>query len=97
MTEIPYVERLRRSGMKSGSCALCSKFEDALEYHHESYKPEKGLYLCHHCHHRVHWYPYQLKEHQKKRLLTIRLQTKEGIDETKLQTAMKLYRPPRKD
>lgn len=95
--KIPYVERMRRSGMKTGNCQLCHTFSDALEFHHESYRPEKGLYLCHHCHHKVHWYPYQLKSHQKKKLLTIRLQNTKGIDEAKLQKEMKLYRPPRKD
>jgi len=97
MTKIPYVERLRRSGMKTGNCELCGRFTDALEFHHESYRPERGLYLCHNCHHKAHWYPWKLKEHQKKKLLLIRLRTETGIDEAKLQSEMKLYKPPRKD
>jgi len=96
MTKIPYVEWLRRSGMKTGNCELCGRFTDALEFHHESYRPERGLYLCHNCHHKVHWYSYLLTPIQKKRLLTIRLKNTAGIDEAKLQKEMKLYKPPRK-
>ncbi len=71
-----HIEAMRTEHMKSGFCRLkatgCQGFCKVLEKHHESYKPERTIYLCHHCHHLVHFRPYQLTDQQKGKLLCLR-------------------------
>lgn len=72
-TEVPYVERLRRSAIKPGTCSFCGSFVEVPEFHHECYRPERGLQLCHKCHHKAHFLPYQLSIQEKEKLLFHRL------------------------
>lgn len=64
---------LFKSRWKSGSCGLCNKSVQKLERHHESYRPENCIYLCHECHHRVHFLPWQLDLNQKRKLILTRI------------------------
>lgn len=52
-----------------GRCNFCSKMVDKLEAHHVTYDPEKTINLCHHCHHKVHYWPNRLSESEKTKLL----------------------------
>ena len=54
---------------KKGVCELCGSFEDHLEKHHISYKPEVTRRICHHCHFTAHYYPDRLSQVQKILLL----------------------------
>lgn len=72
-----YLEELRTEHMKAGNCELCGEFTRKLERHHEQYRPERCTYLCHHCHHKVHFLPWQLTDEQKKKLLEARHGTKQ--------------------
>lgn len=71
-----YIEALRTEHMKPGRCELratgCEGYSKRLERHHEKYSPERCIYVCHHCHHLLHFRPYQLTEQQKKKLLETR-------------------------
>ena len=71
-----HIEGMRTEHMKKGFCQLkatgCQGFCEVLEKHHESYKPERFLYCCHHCHHCAHFRPWQLTDVQKEVLLCIR-------------------------
>ena len=67
-----YLEKLRKEKMKGGRCEICFVWENNLEAHHENYKPERTIYLCHKCHHKVHFLPWQLTEYTRKKLLKIR-------------------------
>ena len=48
---------------RKGRCVLCGAF-GLVERHHVLYRPEKTLDLCHSCHFRVHYKPWELKEGQ---------------------------------
>jgi hypothetical protein len=71
-----HIEGMRTEHMKSGNCQLhaegCEGFSRRLEFHHESYAPERGLHVCHHCHHVLHFRPYDLTREQKVKLLSMR-------------------------
>lgn len=71
-----YIEALRTEHMKKGMCGLratgCEGYSERLEFHHESYNPERGIYVCHHCHHLAHFRPYHLTGRQKEKLLRVR-------------------------
>ena len=67
-----HIEAMRTSHMKRGRCALCKKWNSTLEGHHEKYRPERKIYLCHNCHHRVHFRPYHLSDRDKDELLKTR-------------------------
>ena len=54
---------------KKGRCSFCSKLVDKIEAHHVSYSPEIVIKLCHHCHHKVHYWPSRLNESEKAKLL----------------------------
>lgn len=57
---------------KRGRCSFCSKMVEKLEAHHVCYDPEKTIKLCHHCHHRVHYWPQRLSEAEITKLLVKR-------------------------
>jgi len=65
------VYRFITSG-KPGRCKFCSKYVQKLEFHHTAYAPESGLKLCHSCHHKIHYLPGRLTEHEKIILLQTR-------------------------
>lgn len=71
-----HIEGMRQSGMTPGGCEIratgCIGFTKLREFHHECYKPERGLYGCHHCHHLVHFRPWLLTKLQKLKLLRAR-------------------------
>jgi len=67
-----HIEALRTEHMRRGRCALCKKYVEHLEGHHEKYRPERKIDLCHHCHHRVHFRPYHLTDREKDLLLRCR-------------------------
>jgi len=67
-----YIEKLRTEHMKSGHCELCGRWTDILERHHEQYRPERTIYICHNCHHKCHFFPWQLSTQAKEKLLTRR-------------------------
>ena len=67
-----HIEGMRTGRMKNGNCSLCGKYSAPLERHHEKYKPERCIYLCHHCHHRAHFRPYHLTDREKDKLLAVR-------------------------
>lgn len=67
-----HIEALRTEHMSCGPCQLCRKWQDHLERHHESYNPERVIFLCHHCHHRAHFRPYHLSDKEKEKLLQVR-------------------------
>ena len=71
-----HIEGMRTGKMKFGYCELksngCLGFCKVLERHHEKYRPERCIYLCHKCHHKVHFRPYQLTDREKNRLLEVR-------------------------
>lgn len=71
-----HIEGMRQSGMKAGRCELqatgCEHYSMHLEFHHEKYKPERGIYVCHHCHHLAHFRPWSLTIHQKNILIRAR-------------------------
>ena len=68
-----YIERLRTEHMKGGKCEICKKTFPILERHHESYRPEHTIMLCHKCHFKCHFMPYNLTDKIKERLLRVRL------------------------
>jgi len=68
-----HIEAMRQGHMRRGRCSLCNKYVDHLEGHHELYRPEHKIPLCHHCHHRVHFRPYHLSDREKEKLLRCRL------------------------
>jgi len=67
-----HIEAMRTEHMRRGRCALCGKLVEHLERHHEKYRPEHVISLCHHCHHRVHFRPYHLSDEEKEKLLRCR-------------------------
>jgi hypothetical protein len=71
-----HIEGMRTSRMKSGHCQLratgCQGYCKVLERHHEKYRPESVIYVCHHCHHLLHFRPYHLTGQQKEKLLQVR-------------------------
>lgn len=71
-----HIEGMRQSGMTPGGCELratgCTGFSRLREFHHESYRPERGIYVCHHCHHLTHFRPWSLTRLQKMKLLMAR-------------------------
>ena len=71
-----HIEAMRTGRMKMGRCELratgCRSGLDRLEKHHEKYRPERCIYVCHHCHHLLHFRPWQLTDAQKKQLLAVR-------------------------
>jgi hypothetical protein len=67
-----HIEAMRTGHMRRGRCALCRSFVEHLEGHHEKYRPERKIYLCHFCHHRVHFRPYHLSDREKEQLLRCR-------------------------
>ena len=67
-----HIEALRTSRMRKGRCKLCGRGTQLLERHHESYRPEHVIELCHDCHHRVHFRPYHLNDNEKEKLLRCR-------------------------
>jgi len=62
------VHRFVTSG-KPGYCELCHSLVDKLEAHHIKYEPEATIKLCHHCHHRVHFWPKRVNEQEKFKIL----------------------------
>ena len=62
------VHRFVTSG-KPGYCELCHSFVDKLEAHHIKYSPEITIKLCHHCHHRAHFWPKRVSEEEKFKIL----------------------------
>jgi len=98
MTEIPWIEQMRRKAMKSGNCALCGKHSDSLEFHHENYNPERGVYICHDCHHKIHFNHYNLTNQQTKKLILTRIgvkgQIEAGKGEADLDSQVAAYVPP---
>ena len=71
--ELHYCEKLRMSAVRPGTCAICGSWEQRPEFHHESYRPERGILLCHACHQRAHFRPWQLDTREKEKLLLCRL------------------------
>jgi len=67
-----YLERLRTEYMTSGRCDMCGNFSKPLERHHESYKPERTMNLCHKCHFKTHFLPWELTDSAKEKLLRAR-------------------------
>ena len=67
-----YIERLRTEHMKKGKCEICKNWADPLERHHESYNPERTIFLCHKCHWKCHFMPYNLTDKAKEKLLRVR-------------------------
>lgn len=86
----PYVERLRTDTMKKGRCELCNSYEQRLEGHHEKYRPERKIYVCHKCHHKLHFLPWQLPGHYKVKLL----QCRHGFGVTITDEMIKAYVAP---
>ena len=76
--------------MRSGFCELCGRRVDKLERHHESYRPERTIYICHRCHHKLHFLPWQLTDAQKEKLL----RTRHGFKKTITEKMKKEYVPP---
>jgi len=74
-----YLEKLRTENMKKGFCQLCGSSQKILERHHEKYEPERTIFICHKCHHKLHFLPNQLPERHKEKLLQVRLQTNSPI------------------
>jgi len=72
-----HIEGMRTGRMKRGFCELkatgCEGFTEHLERHHESYRPERFIYTCHHCHNTAHFKPWLLTRQQKIKLLRVRL------------------------
>lgn len=62
-----------------GRCELCGTFDNFLERHHISYKPEKTRRLCHSCHFTAHYYPERLSHIQKVILLNKVMTLKEAF------------------
>jgi len=89
-----YLEKLRTSRMKSGHCALCGKHVDVLERHHESYRPEKTIDICHHCHHKLHFLPWELPDNHKEKLLKVRFGNEREITESMLNSYVAPGRRP---
>jgi len=71
-----HIEGMRTGRMKAGFCQLradgCQGYSRPLERHHEKYRPERCIYVCHHCHHLLHFRPYFLTAQQKEKLLMVR-------------------------
>jgi len=71
-----HIEAMRTGRMRKGRCSFspgCKcQGRVLLEFHHESYNPERGLPLSHHCHHRVHFRPWNLSDREKEMLLRTR-------------------------
>ena len=85
-----YLERLRTGNMKSGYCDMCKTRVSVLERHHESYKPERTIFLCHKCHHKTHFLPWQLTAQAKEKLLQVR----HGFGTTVTEEMKENYVPP---
>jgi hypothetical protein len=72
-----HIEAMRTEHMRRGRCAFWKYCGNSgkvlLEFHHELYRPEHGIYLCHKCHHRVHFRPYNLSDREKEILLHCRI------------------------
>jgi hypothetical protein len=68
-----HIEAMRTEHMKRGQCPFwryCGNSGKVLlEFHHESYHPERGIRVCHRCHHRIHFRPYNLSDAEKEILL----------------------------
>ena len=58
------VHRFIASG-KPGYCELCDVYVEKLEAHHIKYSPEITIKICHLCHHKAHFWPNRLSQHQK--------------------------------
>jgi hypothetical protein len=67
-----YVEAMRTRASLPCHCGLCGAFTERPEFHHEKYRPERGLFLCHACHHKAHFTPWHLSDAQKEKLLFYR-------------------------
>jgi hypothetical protein len=67
-----HIEAMRTGRMRRGRCQLCGHGTERLERHHELYRPEHVIDLCHACHHRVHFRPYHLNDREKEKLLRCR-------------------------
>ena len=58
------IHRFIASG-KPGLCSFCKKSVEKLEAHHIKYEPEITINLCHDCHHKIHFWPNRLTQHEK--------------------------------
>ena len=71
-----YIEQLRHPvksfKTKTGVCFLCGKIFQVLERHHESYEPERCVFLCHACHFKIHFQRWLLTYQDKEKLLSAR-------------------------
>jgi len=67
-----YIERLRVSGMHKGVCGLNANHYGPLEENHESYAPERTIFVCHDCHWRITFEPWLLTKDQRRKLLNTR-------------------------
>lgn len=73
------IHRFITSG-KKGKCSFCNKEVEKLEGHHITYSPERTISLCHDCHHRVHFWPNRISEHEFRLMLEIRFSKKTARD-----------------
>ena len=98
MSEVPWIEQMRRKAMKSGNCAICGGHSDSMEYHHENYDPERGVYVCHDCHFKIHKNWYKLSRAQTTKLVLTRIgvkgQIEAGKGEVDLEAEVDAYVPP---
>jgi len=96
--ELPRIEQMRRRALKGGPCATCGKSEATLEAHHENYRPDSLVWLCHRCHHARHYYPQALPFHARMVLARARARAKPSMTpEDVQQYAEKMHPVGKKD
>lgn len=69
---------------RGGCCTLCYKSVLHLERHHIQYRPEVTIDLCHGCHFKAHFLPFQLSNAKLYRLLcpVIKCKSSDNLLET---------------
>ena len=89
-----YLERLRTEHMRGGRCGLCGRWFKKLARHHESYNPERCIYVCNtgrrNCHWKIHFQPWLLIDRHREKLLRVR----HGYKKTITKDMIENYVPP---